>query len=338
MRQRRRAERGHFATSRDRSQPVVARRDIENRQRKLLFIGAGVALGILVLILGVGWFLSSFQPPRRTVATIAGNEIKLREVVAYTALATVRGSGTLRPDLALNDLVRDRVVSARAADLGVIVTDEEIDRSLAASFEPVPPGSTQPADTLTEAGRSSLDLFLSAIAVSEDQYRGWLAGNLYVIELQDFFRDQQPDVAEQVFVEWIVTASTNDGRTAIGRIVDEGEDFGTVADDLNTEFVLAGPGGEVGWVPQGAIPELDPVLFGPELELNTVIGPLSTSLGSIILRVTDGPAEQPLSDLMREFVAADEFQDWLDDAVNVTLETPVSLSIGDFEWVIDQIV
>ena len=337
MRQRRRAERGRFAASRDRSQPIVNRRDTENRQRKVLLLGVGLAMAIVVLLIGAGWFVSSFQPPRRTVATVAGEDLKLSEVVTYTSISALEGSGTLRPDLALNDLVRDRVVSARAFDLGVNVTDADVESALARRFEPLPPGSTEPVDTLTAAGQSSFELVLNSLGLSGNDYREWIAGQLYVVELQNHFRDLQPDVIEQVFVEWIVTESSLTAQTAMDRIA-AGEEFATVSDELNIDFLLAGPGGEVGWVPQAAISELDPVLFAPDLELNTLIGPLTTSLGSVVLRVTDGPSEQPLSDVMREFVAADELQQWLDDAVAESLEDRVTLSNDDFNWVIDQIV
>lgn len=337
MRQRRRVERGRFATVGDRSQPVVSRRDIENRQRKLLLIGAGIALAVVVVLVSAGWFVSSFQPPRRAVATVGGNDVRLSELVPYTALAALENGGTIRPDLALNDLVRDRVIDIRGGELGVNVTEADIDRAIARRFEPFVSGATEPADVLTEAGRSSFNLILETVDVSEARYREWLVGQLLVVELQDYFREQQPDVAEQVFVEWIVTESSLTAQTAMDRIA-AGEEFAVVADDLSIEFLLANPDGEVGWVPQGAIIELDSVLFAPDLELNTLIGPLPTSLGSIVLRVTEGPSEQTLSDVMRELVASDNLQTWLNDAVADTLEDRVTLSADDFDWVIDQIV
>lgn len=337
MRQRRRVERGRLVSTRDRSQPVVSRRDVENRQRRLLLISAGIALTIVVVLVGAGWFVSSFQPPRRTVATVAGNDLKLSELVTYTSLSALESGGALRPDLALNDLVRDRVITARSGDLGVNVTEADIESGIALRFEPFVPDATEPADTLTEAGRSSLSLILDTLDVSEARYREWLVGQLLVVELQDYFREQQPDMVEQVFVEWIVTESSLTAQQAMDRIAAD-EEFAAVADELSIDFLLANPDGEVGWVPQGAISELDSVLFASDLELNTLIGPLTTSLGSVVLRVTDGPSEQVLSDVMREFLAADEFQQWLDGVVSETLEGRLELSADDFNWVIGQIV
>jgi hypothetical protein len=336
MRQRRRVERGRFAATRDRSQPVVSRRDVENRQRQFLLIGAGIALTIVVVLVGAALFVGLFQPPRKVVATVAGDHIRLSELVTYTSLAALESGGALRPDLALNDLVRDRVISARSGDLGVNVTEAAIESGIARRFEPFVAGATEPADALTEAGRSSLNLVLDTFDVSEARYREWLVGQLLVVELQDYFHDQQPDALEQVFVEWIVTASSLTAQTAMDRIA-AGEEFATVAGELSTDFLLANAEGEVGWVPRGAMKELDSVLFAPDLELNTLIGPLTTSLGSVVLQVTDGPSEKMLSDIMREFVAADELQQWLDGIVSETLEDRMTLSADDFEWVIDQI-
>jgi len=79
------------------------------------------------------------------------------------------------------------------------------------------------------------------------------------------------------------------------------------------------------------------VLFDPELNINTLIGPLTTSLGSVVVRVTDGPSMEPLSVVMREFVAGNLLQQWLTDAVAETIEDRVTLSTDDFDWVINQI-
>ena len=336
MRQRRHAERGRSSASSDRSHSVVNRRDTESRQRNLLLVGIGVVLAVVVLLIGAGWFVSSFQPPRRPVATVEGKQIKLADLVAYTSLFALENGGNLRPDLALNDLVRDHVISAQAVHLGVNITDADIESDLAHGFEPVPPGSTKSIDVLTEAGQSAFNLVLDALDISANEYRDWVTGKLYIIELQSYFREQQPDIAEQVLVEWIVTDSSLGAQTAMDRIA-VGEEFGTVADELSTDFFLAGPSGKVGWIPQGAIAELDPVLFDPELNLNTLIGPLTTSLGSVVVRVTDGPSMEPLSVVMREFVAGNLLQQWLTDAVAETIEDRVTLSTDDFDWVINQI-
>lgn len=336
MRQRRRAERGDYSQLRDRSQPVVNRREVEKKQRQLLLVGAGFVVAIVVALLGYGWFDTSFQPPRKTIAEVSGESIKLADIVPYSALEAFDAGGTLNPETGLNSLIRDTVVRTYASEFGVEVTGEEIDSAIISRFEALPADASEPVDALTDDGRAALDSFLGVFNVSEDDYRQWLAGRLYVSELQDHFNEVSPEIAEQVSVEWIITASTVTAQEAVDRIT-AGEEFATVADELTTESVISGPGGVVGWVPQGAIEELDTILFAEELVLNELIGPLVTSAGSVVLRVNDGPSEQPVDPVMRGFVAANAFQSWLNTKVLEAAVDSDGLTREDSQWVIDQI-
>jgi parvulin-like peptidyl-prolyl isomerase len=337
MRQRRRAERGDFSQLRDRSQPIVNRRDAENKQRQLLLVGAGFVIAIIVALLGYGWFDTSFQPPRKTIADVSGQSVKLADIVNYSALEAFDAGGTLSPEAGLNSLIRDTVMRTYAPELGVEVTPDEVDAGMVLRFEGIPIDASEPVDALTETGRAALDALLGALNVSEDDYRTWLEGRLYVGELQTHFNDESPEVADQVSVEWIVTASTVTAQDAVDRI-NAGEEFAAVADDLTTETVISGPGGVVGWVPRGAIDELDPILFSEELALNELIGPLVTSAGSVVLRVNDGPSEQPVDPVMRGFLATNAFQSWLEAKVLEAAVETDGLTVDDAQWVIDQII
>jgi hypothetical protein len=336
MRQRRRAERGDVSQLRDRSRPVVNRRDVEKKQRQLLLVGVGFVVAIIVALLGYGWFDTSFQPPRKTIAEVSGQSIKLADIVPFSILEAVAADGILSADTGLNSLVREIVVRTYASELGVEVTAEEIDSAVIDRFEAIPVDASESVDALTEAGRASRDTFLSTLNVSEEEYRQWLAGRLYVDEIQDHFNEESPEVTEQVSVEWIITASTVTAQEAVDRIT-AGEEFAAVADELNTENVISGPGGVVGWVPRGAIEELDTILFSEELVLNELIGPLVTSAGSVVLRVDDGPSEQPVDPVMRGFLATNAFQSWLNAKVLEAAVDSDGLTPEDSQWVIDQI-
>lgn len=337
MRQRRRAERGTYSQLRDRSQPVVNRREIENKQRQLLLVGAAFIVAIVVTLLGYGWFETSFQPPRKTIAQISGEQIKLAEIVPYSALEAVAAGGTLSPEVGLNSFIRNALVRTYASELGIEVTDKEIEDAVISRFEPVLPDAPEPGNLLTETGRASLDSFLGAIRVNEDDYREWLAGTLYFNELANHFEAEAPEVEEQVFVEWIIGESTVTAQQAFDRII-AGEEFADVANDLTVEQMISGPGGVIGWVPKGAIEELDSVFFSEDLVLNDLIGPLITSAGSVVIRVTDGPSEQPVTPVMQNFLSVNAFQSWMDTkAVQSAFESE-GLTLEDSQWVIDQIL
>ena len=337
MRQRRRAERGNFNQLRDRSQPVVSKREIENKQRQLLIVGAAAVVAIVLGLLAYGWFTSSFQPPRKAVATIAGEPVKLADLVSYTALDSFDTGGTLRPDTALNNLVRDRVVARQAGTIGIVVTDDEVSQKVIERFETPIPGATETADELTQAGRAALDIFLAAFSVTEDQYYEWLRGRIYLDELQIHFNEAVPESAEQVFAEWIITVSSVTAQEALDRIT-AGETFADVADDLTGTTSVSGEGGVLGWVPPGAFFELDSLLFSEELVLDEIMGPLTTSFGSMLLKVSDGPEEQPINDAMRTLVGNADLQEWLDAQVVEAVVEDLGLTPDDSTWVVDQIV
>ena len=336
MRQRRRAERGIFSETRDLSQRPVSKRDLENKQRQLLLIGAAAAVVIILGLLAYGWFDSSYQPPRKTVGVVAGESIKLADVISYTALDSFEANGNLRPDVALNNLVRDMVVVGAAGSIGVSIADQAITQAIIDRFE-APVDASTTVDELSETGRTSLDLFLSTFSVKEDEYRDWLSGKLYLEELQAHFLAEAPETAEQVFIEWIITTSSVTAQEAITRI-DAGEEFADLADELTGLTPFSGEGGVVGWVPQGAFTELDPFLFGSEVEVNDLVGPLTTSFGSMVLRITDGPAEQPVEENMRSLLSGTNVQAWLDARVVDAVVENLGLTVDDANWVIEQIL
>ena len=337
MRQRRRAERGHFAAPTSHQQSTT-RRGTERSQRRLLVIGASVAGLLLVGLLAVGWYVSSFQPPRRVVAEIDGEPLRLRDVIPYTKLERLT-SGLLSPTTvanARNAYARDSVLRLRAGELGVALRPNEVEETLALRFEPPSPPGVEPGTVLTEAGRGFLQEFLDAVDVTEDDYWAWTEGQLLSDALVHHFGDAQPESVEQVFVHWIVANDSVDAQTAFDRIT-AGDDFAAVAAALNIDNLIADEAGEVGWVPLGAFPELDGLLYDPELVVGEPIGPLVTTIGSIVLLVSDGPSEQPLDDDMRDLVGQTAFQEWLNEQT-VELVRGARLDFEDAVWVINQLV
>ena len=339
MRQRRRAERDHFA-ARAPSQQRSTRRETERAQRRLLLIGVAALALLLVGVLAVGWYVGSFQPPRRVIAEVNGEPVRVRDLVAYTRLEGFPTGfySTATVATARNSYIRDRILRLRASTLGVTVTAADVEESIAIRFEP-PPGPEEPrAVVLSEEGRELLAGFLDNenLDVREADYRSWIEGGLLVGAVSDHFAAELPEAVEQVFVHWIIASDSVNAQAAFDR-VEAGEEFASVAADLNVELALAGETGEVGWVPRGAFPEFDILLFDPDLELGGAIGPLVTTVGSIVIRVTDGPSEQPLEDEMRVLVSQSSLQEWMDGQTDELVDVS-DLSIDDALWVLDRVI
>ena len=329
MRQRRRAERQLLARST--AQGSAARRGNQRRTQLLLYAGGALLLAGIIVMLGVGWFLNSYSPPRKVVAEFDGVEFRLSEVEAYARLDGVF-AGAIDVGLALNNLLRDHVLAARGDDIGASVGQEDIDRALVQRFETPDPNAdpeAPPPAQLTEAGRETFEEFIDAVGVTENEYLRWQEGQLRRDAAQQSFLDDAPLTAESVFIEWIVGSDSVQAQIAYDRIA-AGEDFTAVANEMNTDFLYADTDGVVGWTPRGIVPEIDDQLESGELTLGEAHGPIATLIGSVVYRVTEESESQPVDDGMRRLLAQNAFQEWLDaQAVGAASH----LTREDIDWV-----
>ena len=332
MRQRRRAERQTSARS---TSPQTAGRRLNERQRqRLLYVVIAIVLFGLAAMLAVGWYLNQYRIPRKVVAEVDGIQYQLRDVLPY---ALLDGTATLafNPDQGLNNLIGDGIIERRSAEIGAEVALSEVDAGIVRQFEPAPEDEeAEPPANLSEEGRDAFERFLDAVHVDEEDYRAWLSGQLRRESALEYFSAEAPETMEQVNVEWIVTTSVTNARSAITRL-EEGEEFAVVAGDLNEDFLFADAEGVVGWVPEGVLDAtMDGVLFAEGIEQGEVQGPHTTAMGTVVFRITDGPSDEPLTGVMRELWAQNDFQAWIDaQAVGMQYYfTP-----DDAQWLVDQL-
>ena len=331
MRQRRRAERQYSA--RPTVQGTVSRSVSERHLQRLLYVGAAVVALAVVVAIALGVYFNVFQPPRKVVAELDGRQYQLREVVPYAVLDGV-ASRTVSPVQSLNNLIRNDVMALQGLLLGLNVSREMIDAALVTRFELNLDPEADPPATLSQEGQELLDEFLDQLGVSIDDYEAWLTGELWRETLLDHFLDLSPTSAEQIFVEWIVAPDSLQAQGAVDRIT-EGEEFVDVALELNTERELAEATGIVGWVPQGALPDdIDALLFAEEVEVGVVQGPHATTVGSLVFRITEESAEQPVDEGMRQLLAQDAVQLWMDER---SVGLLYYLTGDDVQWVLRQV-
>ena len=310
MRQRRRAERQHSGRS---ASPQISGRRLNERQRqRILYVAIAVLLLGLAAMLAVGWYLNQYRVPRKVVAEIDGVQYQLREVLPY-ALLDAGVTGSFQPEQGLNNLLGDGVIERSVAEIGGDIEPGAVDTEIVRQYEPLPEDEeAEPPTSLGEEGRANFEQFLDFVRVGEDDYRAWLTGQLRRQSALGYFSAEAPETTEQVHVEWIVTQSVTVARDAVARI-EEGEEFAEVAGELNEDFLFADAEGVVGWVPEGVLQaDVNGVLFAEGIEQGEVQGPHTTGFGTIVFRVTDGPSDEPLTGVMRELWAQNDFQAWVD--------------------------
>jgi parvulin-like peptidyl-prolyl isomerase len=168
---------GNTAIARQRR---VSRRDREHRQRQLLYIGTAIAGAVVVIALAAGAIWQYYIYPRQDLASVNGEaierrdywmvrELQLRQTIAQLsqqfqfADATQQEEIRQRVELAqseledvpgapiasdtLQSMVDNQVVVQNMGEVGVSVSDEDVDTYIAEQFAPVP--LTEPTPTAT---------------------------------------------------------------------------------------------------------------------------------------------------------------------------------------------
>jgi len=301
----------HDAEPRPLTRKQISRREKELRTRRVLIL-ATVAVAILVIgVLAWGLIEQYALEPRKSVATVNGESITVREyqtlyrfrywtysnyilqlqVNAQSLTASDDDSSQMiaaieqqiqqvqsemmqLPSIVLEQLIEDRLVRQAAEREGITVTDAEIDGRLRQEF-----GFSEEQ---TEASETQSDFetvyaeWIAAVTeqaeVSEADVREFVAGDLYRFKLEDIIIADVPTTAEQVHARHILVDTEEEAQQALARI-QAGESFETVAADVSVDTYSAQAGGDLGWFPRGAmVPEFEDVAFGtPPGEISDIV-------------------------------------------------------------------
>jgi hypothetical protein len=284
-----------------------------------------------VLLVG-GFYLTSFAPPRKTVAKIGDETVQLRDVAAHTRL--INGfTGQVDPENALNLMVRNEVLRQFSGpSLQIALPSNDVDEAMIRRFEtPNEEGVFPPL--MTAIGQERFQDFKDAFSVDSEELRGFEEGELLIRTVENVMALLVPSPQSQVFLHWIVVGTPAEGDTVLARLTG-GEVFEEVAAEVNQELFLADANGEVGWMPAKVFPEFDAVFFNAELE--EFIGPLNTSIGTMIAKITQGPEVQDLSDEMIDLLAAANRDMWVQSRIDEAV-TDFNFDRDDLIWVLDHL-
>jgi hypothetical protein len=157
---------------------------------------------------------------------------------------------------------------------------------------------------------------LKPLGISEQQYRSWVEVSLLTEKLQQDMREELPQEAEQVKLRYL-SINDEDRANELARRLDDGEDFQTLADELEADEEAPGFSNELGWLPKDALAnrlgeDLADVAFG--LEVGEHTEPVTRGEGSqsyLIIEVM-GHEVRELEGSVLDSRAQDAFQAWLD--------------------------
>ncbi len=246
---------------------------------------------------------------------------------------------------ALDQLIQEELVRQEAERRGITVVPEELQRAIERFFgydrdpatptpaptvtlpltltdvlTPTPTSTPFPTPTpMTEQEfRRRHDAFLKSLKsldLSEQQYRSWVEASLLLEKLQEQMQTEVPTAADQVKLGYLVVDSEEQANELAARL-DAGEDFQTLADELEESEEVTGYGTELEWFPRSILERyLDEQLV--ELAFSLEVGehsqPVLSQDGTryTIIEVV-GREVHELDQSLREQLGEDMFQEWLD--------------------------
>lgn len=349
----------------------VSRREKERRQR-LVLIGVAVGIGCLIaVILGYGVYQETIAKPAAPVARVNGVPIstqayqkrvllerlgidaQIQTAQAQRALYDPEEQAAivdffdqqisnlylerdlLNGESLLDKLIQEELIRQAAAERGIEVSADEIDRAIEEGFgyyrdQPTPsPSPATTAITATdeitpteaptpmtradfqESYSNHLKVLLQGAGLTENDYREMVRTELLKEKLREFVGQQVPTSELQIRARHILVDTEEEANAVLQRL-NQGEDFATVAMEVSQDTGSAELGGDLGWFAQGVM-----VAAFDEAAFNLPVGEISevvqSPYGFHIILVDERDEDRELDPDTLEQRKSEAFDTWLLD-------------------------
>ena len=349
-RRRRRSSRNRSQGAQDQSNQ---RSDERKRQRIAMTVGTILIMAI-VAIVAVGYYREFYNPPRVTAGAIRGVEFSMGDLVER--IRVIQGINRYqggKVDLSvvpfeyLQGLLNSEILRQAAPGIGIYVTKENVDEVIKGRFYPVAPAGQE-----TDPGQLDLEFesnyqnFLTQVNLSDGVYRRIVEEGLQRQQLALFLARDIPESMEQVEIEWIRLEFDGPVQADEVKARLEAEDFQQVAAEVNASAGFADTDGYVGWVPEGAFPDFDKMLFSTDersalLEVGDISDPQFTGEdGIFIIHKLSGLEERELSPLMRYKLTMEMVEGWQETQLTQGSHDgwlEINFDSDRYAWVADQV-
>lgn len=335
----------------------------ERGERRRRFLSIGIGVFLLAVIFGVvlvGYYREFYRPPRVWAGSVNNVEFTMGDLVQrIRVLQGVNRYQGGRVDLSivpfeyLQNLVNVEILRQAAPGLGIKPSEAAIEDELRRQFQPtVPEGQEVDPGQLDREFRNNYQTFLTATGLTDSEYRVIIEEEITDFGLFLLQGQSVENPQEHVEVRWIrIPVDPQEAGSSellpdqVARRL-EVEPFEVVAREVSRSAGYADQSGYVGWVPRGAFPDLDPILYGDE-ELGTAaLDPGEVSLpfyardGIFIVEKLSGPEERDLGDRMMVKLSLELAEAWKDTALREGTDNgTVKMNFNSrlYEWVAEQV-
>lgn len=315
------------------SKPVPTKRQLsrwrreERRRRIILFAGIAVIVCVVGLA-GYSVYDTEIKPWHETVIRVNDTEFDMDYYVTMLRVileeqGEPQNLYSIFPMLT-DKIIDDELVRQAAPEYGISVTEEEVTQRVKEYVLTAAQGE----ETLDfeKAYQGQLERF----GLSDDEYREIVRLSLLREKMEDYLGSNIPEVAPQVHLHLIHVALEEDAQVICQRLED-GEDFAALAIEESLDS-SAESGGDIGWVPEGIMPDLDDVIFG--LDVGEISQPVSPGEGQgyYILKVSEKEEAREIDTPQREILQARRSQEWIKQQRDAS-DIEIKLDAERYKWV-----
>lgn len=271
-----------------------------------------VALGLIAY----GYWDTYLRPAREPAVRVGSRTYDMTYFVRRMRLALAEPSG-ISPSPALvaglperlaQDIIDEETALQGAAALGVAVSDDDIDKDLAARVRAVVMTDDQGRVQRSPSFEATVRAVLQDSGLTLAQYRRAVHGQLLLREIQKHFEQQIPDSAPGVQLR-VITVKDEATARDLKRQLDGGADFVQLATD-KSEDASKSNGGLRDWAPKGTLPAaVEEVAY--RLPLGAVSDPVAVDGQWYIIRVEDRSENREITAQQKSDMARKQRDDWL---------------------------
>ncbi len=348
---RRRRQRNTRVSSRgqqEQTRPINLER---RRQRIAIGVGASLVL-VIIAIVGAGFYKEFVEPPRVMAGSIRGETFTMGDLVERLRVrqGINRYQGgfvdlSVDPFQFLQDLLFVEIVRQAAPTLGLEADEDVIDKAIEAQFYPkLPPGQESDPEQLKKEFENTYQGFLTQVRLTDKDYRRMVEEQVLLMQLNALLSSSIPDEPAQVEVEWIKIDFENSVIPEEIRDRLYKEDFPSVAAEFFTPMEFGDEKGYVGWVPEGAFPDLDPFLFGSDeqepLTLDEISQPVYGGDATYIIHLLSEAKEHELTPRMMLKLTSSMVEKWRNDQLTRGSKEKwlkVNFDSDRYAWVAEQV-
>jgi len=258
-------------TTRDRRRTSGKWEKDQRKQRAIVILGI-IALLIIVALPVYGYYRSFVMPPNYTVVRV--NDVKYNlgylvrllrmEQRGYQEVDAPFQIGSLPFDKTYA-LLQNELIRQVAPGYGLAVTSKDIDDEIRSRILGTIPDEEETSLDLDDEFAERYKTYLNKIDFSESEHRRIVSMELYTLKMIEFKGKEVPSVQPQAHWHQMIVEDAASAEKAISRY-NSGESFSSIVEDLSTNSELIRKGGDMGWTPEGVMPETDGLFFNTDEE------------------------------------------------------------------------